>query len=58
MWRIRGEISGSEMDDISMVNIGLTSGRDVEADTSNNDLIGGPIIVDYAAVSDLSVTRV
>lgn len=58
VWRIPGEIIGNEMDDTSMVGISLTSVGDQEIDTTNNDLINGPITIEYAAISDLSVVTV
>lgn len=59
VWRLPGNIVGSEPDQFSSVNISLNlSGRDRETDVTNNNLIGGPVRIEYSAISDLNITRV
>lgn len=59
VWSIRGDLIGNEPDDISNLNISIdVSSRDVETNETNNDLINGPITIEYSAVSDLDITSV
>lgn len=59
VWRIRGDILGNEPDDFSNVSISLdVSSRHEETNRTNNNLINGPIKIEYSAISDLDITRV
>ena len=48
-------IRGNEPTGISNLNISLVSGRDSETNSSNNELINGPIRIEYSAASDLEL---
>ena len=50
-------IVGNETDDIGNVSISVTSTRHTETDTTNNDLINGPVVIVYSARADLSIGR-
>ena len=53
------DVVGNEMDDLINVNISLRESEgDSETNVTNNNLIGGPIRIEYAAIADLNVSRV
>lgn len=54
--RLPSNIVGNEENVTINVKIQLISTRDIESDTSNNDLIGGPITIQFDAIADLSIT--
>jgi hypothetical protein len=58
VWRLPTSVTGNEMDVFSTVNISLSSSRDEETNLTNNNLMNGPIRIEFAAIADLTVSRV
>lgn len=56
IWRVNEFFRGNEPNDSVDVLIRLTSSRDIEVNTMNNNLTNGPIIIQYAAISDLDIS--